>query len=114
METAKKWDVDDDGIIDNGGFADQTFDAWTMTGARYHGDSFDDEKTNILFMFFCSNQNLSCADPENFTGWGWGGGFGGLRHIFDLINVNLNFIMLKKFKFLDPHMYVSIVNQENF
>lgn len=34
METAKKWDVDDDGIIDNGGFADQTFDAWTMTGAR--------------------------------------------------------------------------------
>eukprot|EP00105_Crassostrea_gigas_P009539 XP_011424529.1 PREDICTED: non-lysosomal glucosylceramidase-like isoform X1 [Crassostrea gigas] len=33
METAKKWDVDDDGIIDNGGFADQTFDAWTMTGA---------------------------------------------------------------------------------
>lgn len=40
METAKKWDVDDDGIIDNGGFADQTFDAWTMTGARYHGDSF--------------------------------------------------------------------------
>ena len=35
METAKKWDVDDDGIIDNGGFADQTFDAWTMTGARY-------------------------------------------------------------------------------
>ena len=37
METAKKWDVDDDGIIDNGGFADQTFDAWAMTGARYCG-----------------------------------------------------------------------------
>ncbi|XP_061171988.1 non-lysosomal glucosylceramidase-like [Saccostrea echinata] len=33
METAKKWDVDNDGIIDNGGFADQTFDAWTMSGA---------------------------------------------------------------------------------
>lgn len=56
METAKKWDVDDDGIIDNGGFADQTFDAWTMTGARYHSDSFDYGKTNISFMFFCSGE----------------------------------------------------------
>lgn len=41
METAKKWDVDDDGIIDNGGFADQTFDAWTMSGARYVGETLN-------------------------------------------------------------------------
>ena len=34
VELALRWDVDDDGLIDNAGFADQTFDAWTMTGAR--------------------------------------------------------------------------------
>ncbi|GAB1606053.1 non-lysosomal glucosylceramidase-like [Argonauta hians] len=33
MTQALKWDTDGDGIIDNGGFADQTFDAWTATGA---------------------------------------------------------------------------------
>ncbi len=34
MEYSLKWDEDDDGIIDNGGFADQTYDAWSMKGAR--------------------------------------------------------------------------------
>jgi non-lysosomal glucosylceramidase len=34
MKKSLRWDVDGDGIIDNGGFADQTFDAWTVTGAR--------------------------------------------------------------------------------
>ncbi|XP_041367827.1 non-lysosomal glucosylceramidase-like [Gigantopelta aegis] len=33
METALTWDTDGDGIIDNSGFADQTYDAWTMQGA---------------------------------------------------------------------------------
>ncbi|GFS08363.1 non-lysosomal glucosylceramidase [Elysia marginata] len=33
MESAKAWDKDGDGIIDNGGYADQTFDAWVMKGA---------------------------------------------------------------------------------
>ncbi|XP_074651855.1 non-lysosomal glucosylceramidase-like [Tubulanus polymorphus] len=33
MEFAKRWDTDNDGIIDNGGFADQTYDAWTVCGA---------------------------------------------------------------------------------
>ncbi|KAK3097227.1 hypothetical protein FSP39_007733 [Pinctada imbricata] len=33
VEHALRWDVDDDGLIDNAGFADQTFDAWTMAGA---------------------------------------------------------------------------------
>ncbi|KAK0057638.1 non-lysosomal glucosylceramidase [Biomphalaria pfeifferi] len=33
METSRKWDVDGDGIIDNSGYADQTFDAWKMKGA---------------------------------------------------------------------------------
>lgn len=35
MEYSLKWDTDGDGIIDNGGFADQTYDAWSMKGARY-------------------------------------------------------------------------------
>jgi non-lysosomal glucosylceramidase len=34
MKKCLRWDVDGDGIIDNSGFADQTFDAWTATGAR--------------------------------------------------------------------------------
>ncbi|KAF8385466.1 hypothetical protein PRIPAC_74608 [Pristionchus pacificus] len=28
----KEWDVDGDGMIENGGFADQTYDVWIMTG----------------------------------------------------------------------------------
>ena len=34
MEQSLRWDTDNDGIIDNAGFADQTYDAWIMTGAR--------------------------------------------------------------------------------
>lgn len=33
-DRVKTQDTDGDGIIDNGGFADQTYDAWTVTGAR--------------------------------------------------------------------------------
>nr|XP_018906932.1 PREDICTED: non-lysosomal glucosylceramidase [Bemisia tabaci] len=32
MEYSLKWDSDNDGMIENGGFPDQTYDAWTMTG----------------------------------------------------------------------------------
>jgi uncharacterized protein (DUF608 family) len=31
----KEQDTDDDGLVDNGGFADQTYDAWTVVGARF-------------------------------------------------------------------------------
>jgi uncharacterized protein (DUF608 family) len=34
----KKQDIDGDGLVDNGGFADQTYDAWTVVGARYLND----------------------------------------------------------------------------
>ena len=37
MEASLRWDTDNDGIIDNAGFADQTYDAWTVTGARCVG-----------------------------------------------------------------------------
>lgn len=35
MEIAKEHDTDDDGVIDNCGKADQTYDVWVVTGARY-------------------------------------------------------------------------------
>lgn len=44
MEYSMKWDTDGDGIIDNGGFADQTYDAWSMEGARYI-------VINIIYMY---------------------------------------------------------------
>lgn len=31
------WDTDNDGLIENGGFPDQTFDTWVMKGPRYEG-----------------------------------------------------------------------------
>ena len=34
MDRLKQQDTDGDGLVDNGGFPDQTFDAWTVTGAR--------------------------------------------------------------------------------
>ncbi|PVD19748.1 hypothetical protein C0Q70_20239 [Pomacea canaliculata] len=33
VEKAMTWDRDGDGLIENSGFADQTFDAWVMSGA---------------------------------------------------------------------------------
>lgn len=33
MEVASSWDSDGDGLIENGGFPDQTYDTWMMTGA---------------------------------------------------------------------------------
>ncbi|KAL8601227.1 hypothetical protein ACOMHN_003033 [Nucella lapillus] len=33
MQKAESWDRDGDGLIENSGFADQTFDAWVMTGS---------------------------------------------------------------------------------
>uniref|UniRef100_A0A8D0HDJ2 Glucosylceramidase beta 2 n=1 Tax=Sphenodon punctatus TaxID=8508 RepID=A0A8D0HDJ2_SPHPU len=33
MDSELKFDADDDGLIENSGFADQTYDAWVVTGA---------------------------------------------------------------------------------
>lgn len=35
MEKSLSWDTDGDGMIENSGTADQTFDTWTMIGVRY-------------------------------------------------------------------------------
>ena len=32
MESCLRFDIDDDGVIENGGYADQTFDSWTVSG----------------------------------------------------------------------------------
>lgn len=34
MESELKFDTDNDGLIENGGFADQTYDAWVVNGPR--------------------------------------------------------------------------------
>lgn len=34
METEMKFDKDGDGLIENSGYADQTYDGWTVTGPR--------------------------------------------------------------------------------
>lgn len=34
MTKALTWDEDGDGVIENAGTADQTYDAWIMTGTR--------------------------------------------------------------------------------
>lgn len=34
MDSELKFDTDGDGLIENSGFADQTYDAWVVTGAR--------------------------------------------------------------------------------
>jgi len=34
MKKALTWDTDCDGMIENSGTADQTFETWTMTGVR--------------------------------------------------------------------------------
>ena len=41
MEKCLRWDTDGDGINDNAGFADHTFDAWTMKGTRLYVNSLD-------------------------------------------------------------------------
>ena len=35
VEKAMSWDRNGDGLIENSGFADQTFDAWVMAGSRF-------------------------------------------------------------------------------
>lgn len=35
MESEIKFDLDGDGLIENSGYADQTYDGWTVTGPRW-------------------------------------------------------------------------------
>lgn len=49
LRAARRWDHDHDGLIENGGFPDQTFDAWIMTGPRYAMPT----STRSLFVLSC-------------------------------------------------------------
>lgn len=40
MESELKFDKDQDGLIENGGYADQTYDGWVATGPRLEGRDF--------------------------------------------------------------------------
>ena len=54
MSTATGQDSDCDGLIDNSGFADQTFDCWVVTGARYLSLYLDGQNTlHIIFVIPC-------------------------------------------------------------
>lgn len=35
MTKSLRFDVDNDGLIENSGYPDQTYDTWVMTGSRY-------------------------------------------------------------------------------
>ena len=59
MEASLRWDTDNDGIIDNAGFADQTYDAWTVTGARCVG-SID---INLGGIYNNNNNKFICIAP---------------------------------------------------
>ena len=48
MEKSDEHDIDDDGLIENSGGADQTFDGWFVTGARYYLISYNRYSVDIL------------------------------------------------------------------
>lgn len=66
MKRSLRWDVDGDGIIDNSGFPDQTFDAWTVTGARWvnsessHAIVLICYKYSVIQIMICKNCKLLC------------------------------------------------------
>lgn len=48
-EAIKHWDTDGDGMIENFGVADQTYDAWRMVGVRFvHVPG-----ARLIFSLFC-------------------------------------------------------------
>lgn len=56
----RKQDVDGDGLIDNGGFADQTYDAWTVVGARHVSISLPIRMTlHCHFSAYCGGLHVA-------------------------------------------------------
>ncbi|XP_010007086.1 PREDICTED: non-lysosomal glucosylceramidase [Chaetura pelagica] len=60
MESELKFDTDNDGLIENGGFADQTYDAWVVSGARdgkyYNYDSSGSDTSSSIMSDQCAGQ----------------------------------------------------------
>lgn len=42
MESELRFDKDHDGLIENSGYADQTYDGWVTTGPRLGGRGFQE------------------------------------------------------------------------
>lgn len=57
MSNCLAWDRDGDGLIENGGTADQTYDVWVMSGARYR---------NLLPIICCTYIHvlMSCENHQ--------------------------------------------------
>ena len=77
MEASLRWDTDNDGIIDNAGFADQTYDAWTVTGARCVGSLHINLGGIYTCLYFVMEFLLQCGRSSfdvitmNFGYKGW-------------------------------------------
>lgn len=57
METELKFDKDGDGLIENSGYADQTYDGWKVTGPRLGLRKFF---FNFFFILF-ENEKIHSA-----------------------------------------------------
>lgn len=49
MESEMKFDLDGDGLIENSGYADQTYDGWAVTGPRSVQGPDKMENTDLTF-----------------------------------------------------------------
>lgn len=45
-------DTDGDGLIENSGFADQTYDAWPVTGPRYAFVALFSPTAQVIFLLY--------------------------------------------------------------
>lgn len=57
METELKFDKDGDGLIENSGYADQTYDGWKVTGPRLGLYFLFNLKTK-KYIYFQISQNI--------------------------------------------------------
>lgn len=51
MESEIKFDLDGDGLIENSGYADQTYDGWTVTGPRWGTSDLKWTSIHLFFLF---------------------------------------------------------------
>lgn len=63
MDSELKFDLDGDGLIENSGYADQTYDGWTVTGPRWE---FKEWKNTAAFYTsqFSLDKTPSCSLPS--------------------------------------------------
>ena len=67
MNKTAVYDTDGDGLIENSGFADQTFDAWPVTGPRYLSRILVLGCAVIMFTGNVSCTTLLCSAVTSFV-----------------------------------------------